>query len=216
MAEEFITESCDSCNCSRADLPWGGRGTKLPIFGCRFSLYPMTDNFVDQIVSSLEKTDTSALWVQSDALSTVYRGKLEYVADGVKALFVNAYRDKVHMAIEGQFSKGCPGDIDGDSKLSIEGEAPNRKATEDIHFPVHCKISLYPMGVENYIDHIAKVWYMAKDRGLNPTTIHYATRLEGDVHQIFDFLEEVCDLMATSVPHFILHFTMNCNSPTVE
>lgn len=205
-----------NCGCCRDDLPWEGRGTNLDISGCRFSLYPMTDNFVSVILGALEKTDTSAVWSQSDALSTVYRGKLPYVADAVRALFINAWQPEVHMALEGQFSKGCPGDTDGDSLLDREGEAPNRAKTQDRHFPVLCKLALYPMGTGDYIDEIAKVWRMAEAEGLNPKTIHYATRIEGDVQKVFDYLEEVCRLMEQSVPHYILHFTLSVNSPTNE
>lgn len=213
----MANESCCS-GCSRPDLPWAGRGTDLPIAGCRFTLYPMTDNFIQIILGSLEKTDTSAVWSETDALSTVYRGKLPYVADAVQALFLNAYRKGVHMALEGQFSKGCPGDVSGDSVLNREGEAPNAAAVADIHFPVHCKLALYPLGDPDYIDRIAKVWYMAQEAGLNPTTIHYATRIEGDVQAVFRYLYQVCDLMENDpgVHHYVLHFTMNCNSPTVE
>ena len=205
-----------NCGCCRDDLPWEGRGTNLDISGCRFSLYPMTDNFVSVILGALEKTDTSAVWSQSDALSTVYRGKLPYVADAVRALFINAWQPEVHMALEGQFSKGCPGDTDGDSLLDREGEAPNRAKIQDRHFPVLCKLALYPMGTGDYIDEIAKVWRMAEAEGLNPKTIHYATRIEGDVQKVFDYLEEVCRQMEQSVPHYILHFTLSVNSPTNE
>ena len=205
-----------NCGCCRDDLPWEGRGTKLDISGCRFSLYPMTDNFVSVILGALEKTDTSAVWSQSDALSTVYRGKLPYVADAVRALFINAWQPDVHMALEGQFSKGCPGDTDGDSLLDREGPAPNQAEIQDRHFPVLCKLALYPMGTGDYIDEIAKVWRMAEAEGLNPKTIHYATRIEGDVQKVFDYLEEVCSLMEKSVPHYILHFTLSVNSPTNE
>ena len=205
-----------NCGCCRDDLPWEGRGTNLDISGCRFSLYPMTDNFVSVILGALEKTDTSAVWSQSDALSTVYRGKLPYVADAVRALFINAWQPDVHMALEGQFSKGCPGDTDGDSLLDREGPAPNQEKIQDRHFPVLCKLALYPMGTGDYIDEIAKVWRMAEAEGLNPKTIHYATRIEGDVQKVFDYLEEVCSLMEKSVPHYILHFTLSVNSPTNE
>lgn len=206
--------NCTACN--RPDLPWAGRGTELDISGCRFSLYPMDSNFVPIILGALEKTDTSAVWSQSDALSTVYRGKLNYVMDAVGGLFVNAYRPDVHMAMEGQLSKGCPGDSEGDSVLTWEGAAPNATVIADKHFPVLCKIALYPMGVGNYIDEIAKVWYMAERAGLNPTTIHYATRLSGDVQAVLRFLEDVGHLMEGSVPHYILHFTLSVNSPTAE
>ena len=209
--------SC-SCSCARDDLPWEGRGTDLPIAGCRFTLYPMTDRYIEIILGALEKTDTSFVWSETDALSTVYRGRLAYVADAVKALFIHAYEPGVHMALEGQYSKGCPGDISGDSMLDKEGEAPNAAGYADKHFPVNCKLALYPMGTGNYVDDIAKVWYMAQDRGLNPVTIHYATRIGGDVQDVMDYLRDVCALMDSSetVSHYILHFTINCNSPTVE
>ena len=138
------------------------------------------------------------------------------MVDAVEGLFVNAFHEGVHMALECQFSKGCPGDCDGDSFLSWEGEAPNAAVVAGAHFPVLCKIALYPMGVPDYIDHIAKVWHMAEDAGLQPTSIHYATRLTGDVQDVFRYLESVCRLMGQSVPHYILHCTLSVNSPTQE
>lgn len=207
---------CEGCN--RPDLPWAGRGTDLPISGCRFTLYPMCDNFIDIILGGLERVDTSAVWSETDALSTVYRGKLDYVMDAVSALFASVWTEGVHMAIEGQVSKGCPGDVSGDSKLTYEGEAPNRAIVEAATQPCLCKLALYPMGVGDYIDDIARVWRMAEDRGLNPQTIHYATRIEGSIRDVFAFLTDVCKLMeaSESVHHYVLHFTINVNSPTVE
>lgn len=207
---------CEGCN--RPDLPWAGRGTDLPISGCRFTLYPMCDNFIDIILGGLERVDTSAVWSETDALSTVYRGKLDYVMDAVSALFASAWTEGVHMAIEGQVSKGCPGDVSGDSKLTYGGEAPNHAIVEAATQPCLCKLALYPMGVGDYIDDIARVWRMAEDRGLNPQTIHYATRIEGSIHDVFAYLTDVCKLMeaSESVHHYVLHFTINVNSPTVE
>ncbi len=204
------------CCCQTGDYPWPGRGATLNISGCRFSLYPMDSDFVSIILGALEKTDVSAVWSQSDALSTVYRGKLPYVADAVRGLFVNAFKPGVHMALEGQFSKGCPGDRNGDSMLDREGPAPNLPLVRDVHFPVLCKIALYPMGIPDYLDKIAGVWRMAEQAGLQPQSIHYATRISGDVHQVFDYLESVCALMEETVPHYILCFTLSVNSPTQE
>ena len=94
----MANESCCS-GCNRPDLPWAGRGTALPIAGCRFTLYPMTDRFIDIILGALEKTDTSAVWSETDALSTVYRGKLPYVADAVQARFAEGNPTGVKCAL---------------------------------------------------------------------------------------------------------------------
>ena len=191
-------------------------GIDSNITGCRFSLYPMTDNFVDIILSSLEKTDISNIWTETDALSTVYRGKSEYVVDAVEALFINAYKEDVHMTIEGLLSKGCPGDSKGDVKMGIEGKSPNQELIKDIHFPALCKFSLYPMGNDNYMDEIYDIVDMAKDKGLNPKSIHYATRLEGDVQDIFNYFGEITKYLEDRISHYIIHFTISVNSPTME
>lgn len=210
----------DSCceGCNRPDLPWAGRGTDLPISGCRFTLYPMCDKFIDIILGALGRVDTSCVWAETDALSTVYRGKLPYVMDAVCALFASSWTEGVHMAIEGQISKGCPGDVSGDSVLSAEGEAPNHAIVEAADQPCLCKLALYPLGKGDYIDDIADVWRLAETRGLKPTTIHYATRIEGSIKDVFAYLEEVCELMEghEEVHHYVVHFTINVNSPTVE
>jgi uncharacterized protein YqgV (UPF0045/DUF77 family) len=198
------------------NYPWQGCGASLDITGCRFSLYPMDDDFVPIITSALEKTDCSAVWSRSDALSTVYRGKLAYVVDAMKALFVNAFREGVHMALEGQLSKGCPGDGDGDCYLSAQGDPPNGVIFEGIHFPVLCKLALYPMGRADYMDYIAEAFYMAEKAGLQPDSVHYATRVAGDVQQVFDYLQNVCAYMEGKDVHYILHFTISVNSPTDE
>lgn len=186
------------------------------ITGCRFSLYPMSDEFAPIILGALEKTDRSAVWSESDLLSTIYRGKREYVFDAVKAIFVNAWREDVHMTIEGSFSKGCPGDISGESKLDFTGEAPNYLSGKSNNIEADCKFSLYPMGRGDYMEDIKDVVSMAHLRGLNPKSIHYATRINGQINNIFSYLEEVCKHMENLASHFIVHFTISVNSPTKE
>lgn len=211
-----MIDNCTTSCCSREDLPWEGTGASLDISGCRFSLYPMTDNFVPHILDALKKTDTKKVWAESDALSTVYRGKLIHVMDALRAIFVNGYKKNVHMTMEGQVSKGCPGDVDGDSYLSEDEKLANYPNITGINFPVICKIALYPLGTEDYIDHIAHVFRMAEERYLNPRTIHYATRITGDVHAIFDYLLAVCDYCQQNTSHYVLTFTLSVNSPTEE
>lgn len=176
-------------------------------FGARFSLYPMTDNFIPVILGSLGKTDTSAVYSFTDAISTVYRGNIDSVLDGVSALFINAFTEGVHMAIEGQFCN----EEEVTQTAAKPGEVPNKTVTEGIHFPVKCKLNLY--GAES-----AKGLYeVLKARcALEKEEISYGTRFAGDVQAVFDFISQLCKELDTRGEKFTLHFTMNCNSPTAE
>lgn len=191
-------------------------GGQMGIFGCRFSLYPMDSDFVPIILGALEKTDTSAVWSASDALSTVYRGGLDNVVDAVAALLLNAWREDCHMVLEGQFSEGCPGDVTADLPKSLDPSCPNRESIGEIHFPVSCKLALYPMGTKDYMPLILQVKGMAEEHGLRLNHIHYATRVDGDVQQVFSYLEAVCKLSREHASHYALHFTISMNSPTEE
>ena len=183
------------------DCLWCIGGASKGVSGCRFSLYPMADNFVDIILGGLEKTDTSKLWKQTDKLSTCVRGKSTHVFDVVKGLFVNAYKENVHMALEATFSKGCPGDTDADSFMEVDDEKVNEKNIKDKKFNVVSKISFYPMGEEDYMEHIAKAVMTAKDKRVFAKSSHYISILEGDVHDVFGVLEEIFQYGEANLSH---------------
>lgn len=198
-----------SCGC-------GTCGATKEITGCRFSLSPMTDNFVSIILDSIAKVDTSKVWKATDKLSTVYRGKRNHVLDAVKACFIRSWREGVHMTMEATFSRGCPGDRDADFFLSEDDVLMNEPEIADIHFPVSCKIALYPMGVPNYMEYIAHVVNLAIDRGVYEKSAHYASFLEGDVQDLFRYFDEATDYCDKNLKHYIMEITLSVNSPTQE
>lgn len=198
------------------DCLWCIGGASKRVAGARFSLYPMSDNFVEIILGGLEKTDTSKVWKQTDKLSTCVRGKRVHIFDVVKGIFVNAYRDDVHMALEATFSKGCPGDTDADSFMEVDDKKLNEKNLKDKNFNVVSKISFYPMGEKDYMEHIAKVVMIAKERDIFARSSHYVSILEGDVHKVFDTLEEIFQYGEENLSHYILQVTISVNSPTKE
>ena len=165
---------------------------------CRFSLYPMSDDYIEIILGSLDKTDTSAVFSKTDAVSTIYAGDSVSVSDAVRALFVNAYRPGVHMAIEGELGAELPDDVPIEAVFSLQEERPNGPLTEQIRFPVRGRYELFSAEPEG----------LALSSG----------ELHGDVHRIFDFLERVYESAEpkTDGQHPVLRFTVNCNSPTEE
>lgn len=191
-------------------------GSSADVVGCRMSLYPMKDQFADQILSSIEKVDTSEVWNETDLFSTLYRGELESVIDATKATFVHAYDQNVHMVSELTFSRGCPGDTEADSYLTEEPKTPNASSREVGDFPVQCKFSFYAFGDDDYMDKIAKIVELADEKGLNPTSAHYVTTLEGSANDLFDYFEEMSRFSRGFIPHFVIQATLSVNSPSLD
>ncbi len=194
----------------------GSCGASKDITGCRFSLSPMSDDYIAIILGALEKVDTSKVWSNTERLSSLYRGKREHVIDAVKACFVHAWKKDVHMTMEMTFSKGCPGDTDAESYLAENADLLNEAGMQNIHFPVDCKISLYPMGVDNYMSYIANVVNKAVDQGLYAGSSHYVTVLKGDVHDLFAYFAWVNEYCANELSHYVFEVTLSVNSPTAE
>lgn len=194
--------------------PWSGTGASLDITGCRFLLSPMTDHYIDTILGAIKKTNTTKIWSNTDKTSTVYRGKRIHVIDTVKACFMHAFESDVHMTSELTFSKGCPGDIDGDSHLSEDDTLLNEPTLCNQHFDVVAKIALYPLGTTEYMQSIIDVVNMAKDLGLYSESAHYCTILQGDVHTMFSYFNDALAYCEENLSHYVLEVSLNVNSPT--
>ena len=93
-------------NIPSTSCPWNTCGATTPITGCRFTLAPMSDQYIDIILGAVAQTDTSKIWSETDKTSTIYRGNMVHVIDSLKACFINAYRAGIHMTSELTFSHG--------------------------------------------------------------------------------------------------------------
>ncbi|SKB80408.1 YKOF-related Family [Lachnospiraceae bacterium] len=212
--KEYVTygraQNCDcGCGCALSE-------NAVKITGCRFALSIMDDRYISIILGALEKTKTDKIWQETGRLSTVYRGKQCHVEDAVKACFVNAFTEGVHMTMEMTFSRGCPGDVEADVYMAEDDVLQNESQIKDIHFPVNCKIALYPMGVTNYMEHIAKVVNHAIDLGIYDKSTHYCTLLKGDVHELFSYFDYVNTYCSENLSHYVFEVTLSVNSPTAE
>ncbi len=200
-------------NCA-SSCPWSTTGATLPITGCRFTLAPMADNYIDIILGAVKKVDTSKVFSETDKTSTIYRGKREHVINAVEACFTQAYNPTVHMTCEMTFSKGCPGDSDADSYMAENNILAND--TNDINFDVISKISLYPLGSTEYMSGIVDAVNMAKDRDLYVKSAHYCTILAGNIHDIFKYYQDMLTHVDTMYNHYVLQATISVNSPTKD
>lgn len=177
---------------------------------------PMSDDFIDIILGAIRQVDLSNVWAKTDHTSTIYRGGSVEVFDALKACFISSYRPGVHCSLEATLSKGCPGDVDEDTPLSFDGSRINEVRSQATHFPVIGKFAVYPMGSDNYMKTIEKVVNLGIDQGTITGTGHYVTFLGGDVHEVFDYLEQVFKILEQDVSHFVIQVTLLCNVPGGE
>ena len=200
---------------SNCDKSCFGNST-INVSGARISLYPMDNDFVNIILSGLNFVNTDKVWKQIDDLSTCFRGKRIHVFDVVKSLFINSYKDNLHLVLEATFSKGCPGDVEADAYIDVDDDKLNEKFTSNKHFLCKSKISFYPLGNLDYMNHIQNVIKLTKDKNVFFKSSHYVTILKGDVQDIFDVLEEIFKYGENKLSHFVLQVTISTNSPTGE
>ncbi len=184
------------------------------IAGCQFTLFPMSDQFVDIILSSLDEVDSSQVWKETDDVSTCVRGDLAHVFDVVKAIYLHAAKTGEHVAMSGTFSIGCPGDTKNHVKEVETAELKNEPTSKSISQQAGCKFALYPMGRENYMDLIMEQIDLSKSRGVKVSSSHYATRLDGEVNDIFKAMEDSFAQVKKVADHVTMTFTISANSPS--
>lgn len=187
------------------------------ITGCRFSIYPMTDRFVDVILSALKEVDTSKVWMETDDVSTCVRGRSIHVFDVVKAIYLEAAKHGDHVVFNGTFSNGCPGDTAGDAYLAENEEKANEKKSAGISQEVAVQFALYPMGIPGYMNVIMNQVELAKAQGTFTEGVHYASRLDGDAHDVFKTLEDAFESCKKSdSTHIVMTVNMSANSPSMK
>lgn len=184
------------------------------IVGCRFSLYPMSSQFVDIIMDALNKVDTSKVWSKTDDVSTCIRGRMEHVFDVTKAIFLQAAKSGEHVVLNGTFSIGCPGDTEGDVFMSENDQRMNEMNSAAIPIQTAAQFALYPMGTADYMNKIYGAVEIAQEHGTFGEGVHYASRLDGDANRVFATLEQSFAHTQESVSHVVMTVNLSCNSPS--
>lgn len=188
---------------------------KPRIAGCSFSLYPMSDDYADLILQALKNVDSSKVWMKTDRVSTVVRGRISHIFDVTQAAFLETSKSGIHVAFSATFSIGCPGDTEGHAYMAEDDRTLNRAVTENVNQEVSAKFALYPMGGGNYMDLIYEQIEAMKTFGVDVNLTHYETMLDGTAQDVFTGLENVLRALEDAgSSHTIMTVTISANSPT--
>lgn len=199
--------------------------------GCQFSLYPMTDRYVDTILSAVEamRVHHDRLRIETDDLSTTLIGPPDVLFAAMRDGFVSAAAGGLHVVAAATVSRGCPGEPDDpicgrlDAPPATPGgagavearAAPRRFATPaPVGVATSAQISLYPLGSAAYMDDIVACIAFLKKAVVFETPKHFASKLHGDAAAVFAAAERAFLDFSGPDRHVVLSALFSANSPS--
>ncbi|MCE8006272.1 YkoF family thiamine/hydroxymethylpyrimidine-binding protein [Aestuariivita sp.] len=197
--------------------------------GAQVSLYPMTDEFVDVILSSLTALDPwrDRLRIETDDISTLIVGPPEVLFPALRDLYAEAARSGHHIVLRATLSRGCPGEPDDPicqtaalanpsepiaarqkAALGAVSDAAETRQAADAQF------SLYVMGAGDHMDEIMGCIDYLKQSGTFDRSKNFCTRLTGDAGPVFATLQEAFCRFGRPEGHVTIDLTVSANSPS--
>ena len=194
------------------------------LVGCQFSLYPMTDKFVDVILGSVSSLDERKdLRISRDELSTLLVGSAQAIFDAVLDCFVAADRlAQGHLVLNALFSQGCPGEPDDEicrpekSSQTVAGTGVGNTSVEPSGVEVCAQFAVLPMGDPGYMDIIYREIATVKSSSLAYRAKNFCTRIDGDARAVFDALQHAFTSAAQDVGHVVVTATISTGSPSAK
>lgn len=199
--------------------------------GAQISLYPMTDRFIDVILSSLDALDPwrDKLRIETDDISTLIVGPPEILFPALRNLYVSAASKGEHVVLRATLSRGCPGEPDdpicktnalANPKEPLESRKVAALAAiadaPDIGEVARAQFSLYVMGSGNHMAEIMGCIDFLKHSGTFDRSKNFCTRLTGDSGAVFATLREAFCRFGPPQGHVTIDLTVSANSPSLR
>jgi hypothetical protein len=200
--------------------------------GAQVSLYPMTSDFVDVILSGLEALSPyrDQLRIETDDLSTLMVGAPGPLLDAIRDLFARAARQQAHVTLHATLSRGCPGEPDDPScRCDILNVAQHRTLAERqaeaqaavggapvLGVEIDVQFSLYVLGADRHMDEIYGCIDFLKASGTFLKSKNFCTRLRGDAGAVFETLRQAFLRFGPAEGHVTIDLTASANSPSAR
>ena len=199
--------------------------------GAQVSVYPMTDRFVDVILSSLNALDPwrDRLRIETDDISTLIVGPPEVLFPALRDLYVSAASKGEHVVLRATLSRGCPGEPDDPicqtNALANPAEPlESRQAAAlaaiagepNLGEVARAQFSLYVMGAGDHMAEIAGCIDFLKRSGTFDRSKNFCTRLAGDAGPVFATLQQAFCQFGPPQGHVTIDLTVSANSPSLR
>lgn len=197
--------------------------------GAQVSLYPMTEGFVDVILSSLKALDPwrDRLRIETDDISSLIVGPPEVLFPALRDLYVKAAATGAHVVVRATLSRGCPGEPDdpicqtgalANPSEPLTLRQSNALATIAVT-PMtgqhaDAQLSLYVMGADDHMAEIMGCIDFLKTSGTFDRSKNFCTRLSADAGPVFATLQQAFCQFGPPNGHVTVDLTVSANSPS--
>lgn len=198
--------------------------------GAQVSLYPMTSDFVQVILSGLEALSPykDRLRVETDDISTLMVGPPDALLDAIRDVFARSARSGVHVTLHATVSRGCPGEPDDPTcrcdTLAVVQDTPLAERQDQaraavaaapvLGVEIDIQFSLYVMGQDRHMDEIYGCIDFLKSSGTFLRSKNFCTRLRGDAGPVFEAVRQAFLRFGPAEGHVTLDLTASANSPS--
>lgn len=183
--------------------------------GARFSMHPMTDDFVPVILDALAAGQHREVVTSTDDVSTFVQGTESEVLGYLRDVIAAAGAGGGHVVAHVLLSRGCPGEVScalpDDAGYAPEPLRP--LAATGLTAAAHW--SLYPLSAER--EHMAVIGAAieaARADGIATGSAHFVTRLDGDLAAVLETIGQAWVTAGRAVQHVVSHATVSLGSPT--
>ncbi|MDO6458806.1 YkoF family thiamine/hydroxymethylpyrimidine-binding protein [Celeribacter halophilus] len=199
--------------------------------GAQVSLYPMTSNFVDVIMTGLDALSPykNDLRIETDDMSTLMVGAPEPLFAAIRDLFAASAKRPEHVTMHVTFSRGCPGEPDDPGcrcetlEKAQDQSLKDRQAlaaeavaqAPDLGVALDVQFSLYVMGSGDHMDEIYGCIDFLKTSGTFHKSKNFCTRLRGDAGAVFETLRQAFLRFGPAEGHVTIDMTASANSPSL-
>jgi energy-coupling factor transport system substrate-specific component len=200
--------------------------------GAQVSLYPMTSDFLDVILSSLGALDPyrDSLRIETDDISTLMVGAPDPLFEAVRDLFARAAQQPDHVTMHVTFSRGCPGEPDDptcrcETLSRAQGLALAERQAQALEavrtasvlgVEIDVQFSLYVLGQDRHMDEIYGCIDFLKNSGTFLRSKNFCTRLRGDAGAVFESLRQAFLRFGPAEGHVTIDMTASANSPSTR
>ncbi len=191
------------------------KNSSTKLTGASIILSPMSNDFIDVILGTLDAVDTSKVWIETDDVSTTIRGKLIHVFNVTKAICVHAAKTGKHVSFQATYAMGGP-PPEGEVKtfLEVEDTLSNVIDKADNNIFVSAKFTLYPLSQGDYVETIFKQIDLIKEF-VEVSKTYYSTKITGGIIDIFNGLESVFKTTVDAgSTHTHMTVSISINSPS--